>query len=121
MSFSKIDTVPFPEIFKQWAEEDKELDNDENRHKIKHRILKVEDYKGREHLVCIPSQLDAEGKYRRPKKLIEAERRGFKSVMEMIEADKKKEQEKTTVETNDLKRQVTELKAIVDTLLNKIV
>ena len=108
--------------FKRFIDEHKHLDCDEKRHLIKPIIHIIDkDCKGQEHLFCDKSQRDAEGKFRRPKKLIEAERRGFKSVMEMIEADKKKEQEKTPVETHDLKRQVTELKAIVETLLNRIV
>lgn len=104
MSFCKIDTVPFPKIFKQWEEEDKDLDNDDHRYKIKHRVLKVEDYPGQEHLVCIPSQLNAEGKYRKPKKLMEAERRGFKNVIEMLEADKKAEEDKKVKEQEDMKK-----------------
>ncbi|NBW38153.1 MAG: hypothetical protein EBR30_24650, partial [Cytophagia bacterium] len=41
--------------------------------------------------------------FRRPKKIVEAEQRGFTSVMEMMEADKKAEEDAKKKETEDLK------------------
>ena len=116
MSFQRIDPVPFPKIFETWAEEEKHLDNDERRHEMKYRVLKVEDYPGQEHLVCVPSQLNAEGRYRRPKKLIEAERRGFKSVFEMYEADKKEEEEKKASLLLEQDRKIAEQEKYIETL-----
>ena len=70
------------------------LDTDEKRHMIRPIIrLITEHHKGEEHLWCDPEQLDAQGKFRRPKLILEMERRGFKTVMEMVEADKKAEED----------------------------
>lgn len=81
--------------FKKIVDEHKHLDTDELRHQIKPIIHIIDrDCKGEEHLFCDKSQRNAEGKFRRPKKLIEAERRGFKSVAEMDMADKKESDEK---------------------------
>lgn len=80
--------------FRKFIEEQKHLDTDELRHTIKqiqHNIDK--DFKGQEHLFCDKEQLNAEGKFRRPKKLIEAEQRGFTSAYDMMEADKKAEED----------------------------
>jgi hypothetical protein len=106
--------------FKKFCDEQKHLDCDEHRHKIKPVIHIIDkDCKGQEHLFCDKSQRDAEGKFRRPKKLIEAERRGFTSVAEMVEADKKAEEDKKVQETTDLKKQVADLTALVQQLLKK--
>jgi len=84
----QIDPKDYP--FKKFIDEQKDLDCDEHRHKIKTVIHIIDkDCKGEEHIYCDKSQRDAEGKFRRPKKLMEAERRGFKGVMEMDLADKK--------------------------------
>jgi hypothetical protein len=112
-----IDPKDYP--YKKWIDECKHLDCDEHRHKMKTIAIRVEDQVGKEHLFCDKSQLDAEGKFRRPKKLIEAERRGFKSVMEMDNADKKAEEDKKLQEADDLKKQVADLTALVQTLLKK--
>ena len=96
-----------PNPFQKFYDEQKHLDTDELRHKIKPVVHVIDrDFKGQEHLYCDKSQLDAEGKYRRPKKLQEAERRGFKSVMEMYEADKKAEEDKKVKEADDLKNKL---------------
>lgn len=105
--------------FKKWIDEQKHLDTDEERHKMKPIKVRVEDMSGEEHLYCDKSQLDAEGKFRRPKKLQEAERRGFKSVMEMYEADKKAEEDKKVQEAVDLRRQVADLTALVKQLASQ--
>ena len=109
-----------PNPFQKFYDEQKHLDCDEHRHLIKPVVHIIDrDFKGQEHLYCDKSQLDAEGKYRRPKKLQEAERRGFKSVMEMYEADKKAEEDKKVQEAVDLRRQIADLTALVNQLLKK--
>jgi len=115
--------------FKKFIAEQKHLDCDEHRHKIKpicHIIDK--DCKGREHLFCDKSQRDAEGKFRRPKKMIEAEQRGFKSVAEMVEADKKAEEDAKAKAEEDLKKQLSQAqkdledyKALTEERFNKLV
>lgn len=81
-----IDPKDYP--FKYLIDAQKHLDTDELRHTIKPVKVNIASLVGKEHLYCDPAQLNAEGKYRRPKKLVEAERRGFKSVIEMDQADK---------------------------------
>ena len=89
------------------------LDTDEKRHLIRPMIrLITEHHKGEEHLFCDPEQLDAQGKFRRPKLILEAERRGFKTVMEMDEADKKAKEDARD-------KELAELKALVQQLLAK--
>lgn len=96
------------------------LDTDEKRHLIKPIIrLITEHHKGEEHLWCDPEQLNAEGKYRRPKIILEAERRGFKTVMEMVEADKKAIEDEKLKETADLRQQIADLRELVHLLLKK--
>jgi len=112
-----IDPKDYP--YKKWIDECKHLDCDEHRHKMTTITVRVEDQVGEEHLFCDKSQLCPEGKFRRPKKLIEAERRGFKSVMEMDNADKKAEEDKKAQEADDLKKQVADLTALVQSLLKK--
>lgn len=123
----KIDPKDYP--FKKFIDEQKHLDTDEDRHKMKpitHRI--DEHFKGQEHLFCDKSQLDAGGKFRRPKKLQEAERRGFNSVMEMDMADKKAAEDAKVKETDDLKKQLAQsqkdledYKALTEERFNKLV
>ena len=90
-----IDPKDYP--FRKWIEEQKHLDTDELRHTMKSFKVNIGSLPDPEKY-CAPEQLDAEGRYRRPKKLIEAERRGFKSVVEMDAADKKAEEEKKAEE-----------------------
>ena len=91
--------------FKKYIDECKHLDCDEHRHKIKSVIHIIDkDCRGQEHLFCDKSQRNAEGKFRRPKKIIEAEQRGFKSVAEMVDADKKAEEDKKRQEEEDMKK-----------------
>ena len=93
-----------PNPFQKFYDEQKHLDTDELRHQIKPVVHIIDkDFKGQEHLYCDKSQLDAEGRYRRPKKLQEAERRGFKSVMEMDMADKQAAEDAKAKEAQDLK------------------
>ena len=109
-----IDPKDYP--FKKWIDECKHLDCDEHRHEIKPIKVHIADMVGEEHRYCDKSQLCPEGKYRRPKKLMEAERRGFKSVMEMDNADKKAEEDKKAKEADDLKKQIADLTALVQQL-----
>lgn len=98
----QIDPKDYP--FKKFIDEQKHLDTDELRHTMKpiaHIIDK--DFKGQEHLFCDKEQRCPLGKFRRPKKIVEAEQRGFTSVMEMMEADKKEEEDAKKKETEDLK------------------
>lgn len=86
----QIDPKDYP--FKKFIDEQKHLDTDELRHTMKpiaHIIDK--DFKGQEHLFCDKEQRCPLGKFRRPKKIVEAEQRGFTSVMEMMEADQSSE------------------------------
>jgi hypothetical protein len=119
----KIDPKDYP--FKAYADAQKHLDTPELRHLIKpiqHVIDK--DFAGKEHLFCDPSQRDAQGKFRIPKALQKAKEKGFNTVMEMLDADKKAEEdakkaaeEAKVQETADLKKQVSDLTALVQQLL----
>lgn len=109
-----IDPNDYP--FKKWMDEQKHLDTDELRHEMKTIKVHIADMVGEEHLYCDKEQLCPEGKYRRPKKLMEAERKGFKSVMEMDMADKKAEEDKKVQESADLKKQIADLTALVQQL-----
>jgi hypothetical protein len=81
--------------FQKFYDEQKHLDTDELRHTIKPVIHVIDkDFKGEEHLFCDKEQRCPLGKFRRPKILVEAEKRGFVSTLEMAEADKKAEEEK---------------------------
>lgn len=138
-----VQSDPEDYTFKKFIDECKHLDCDEHRHKIKPIIHIIDkDFKGEEHLFCDKSQLCPEGKFRRPKKLMEAERRGFKSVAEMDMADKKviEDKERKDKETliqrsvileshaRDLEKQLAEsiksmedYKALTDERFNKLV
>ena len=108
----KIDPKDYP--FRKHIEEQAHLDNDENRHKIQtvqHCI--AHDFKGEEHMFCDKEQLCPLGKFRRPKKIIEAEQRGFATVMEMAEADKKAQEDAKQKEIDELKEMVKALMAKV--------
>ena len=110
-----IDPKDYP--FKKIIDEQAHLDTDELRHTIKsvHHVID-QHFKGEEHLYCDKSQRDGEGKFRRPKILVESERRGFTSVLEMYESDKKAEEDKKVQESADLKKQVADLTALVQQL-----
>ena len=114
----KIDPKDYP--FKKFIDEHKHLDTDELRTTIKPICHIIDqDFKGEEHLYCDKEQRNAEGKFRRPKRLAEAERRGFKSVAEMDMADKKAEEDKKLQESADLKKQVADLTALVQKLASQ--
>lgn len=112
MDAVKIEKLTTPYAFQKYIDEQKHLDTDELRHTMKpicHVIVK--DFKGEEHKFCDKEQRNAEGKYRRPKKLVEAESRGFASVAEMDNADKKAEEDKKQKEIDELKEMVKMLMA----------
>lgn len=106
----KIDPKDYP--FQKYIDEQKHLDTDELRHLMKpidHIIDR--DFPGEEHLYCDKSQLCYLGRFRRPKKMMEAEQRGFASVMDMMEADKKAVEDKKQKEIDELKELVRQLMA----------
>jgi hypothetical protein len=97
-----IDPKDYP--FQKYIDEQKHLDSDESRHLIKPVVHVIaQDFKGEEHLYCDKEQLCPLGKYRRPKKLVEAESKGFANVLEMEMADKKAEEDKKQKEIDELK------------------
>ena len=103
-----IDPKDYP--FKKIIDEQAHLDTDELRHTIKsvHHVID-QHFKGEEHLYCDKSQLSAEGKFRRPKILIESERRGFTSVLEMYVAVKKAKEDVASATITALATQITAL------------
>jgi hypothetical protein len=115
----KIDPKDYP--FQKIIDEQKELDTDELRHTIKPVIHVIDkDFKGEEHKFCDKEQLCPLGKYRRPKRLIEAERRGFTSVMEMMEADKKAEEDAKQKQNDAQQKEIDDLKEVVRQLMVRV-
>jgi len=112
MAHGFIDPKDYP--FKSFCDKYKHLDTDDSRHLIKpiHHIID-KDFKGQEHLYCDKEQLCPLGKYRRPKRLIEAESRGFASVAEMDMADKKAEEDAKQKKVEQQQRKLDELERIV--------
>lgn len=108
ITFSKSDK-PYP--FRKYIDEQKHLDTEESRHLIKPIIHVInEDFKGQEHLYCDKSQLCPLGKYRKPKIIVEAEQKGFKTFTEMLEFNKKLEEENKKVEEDAKKKEVSDLR-----------
>jgi len=115
----KIDPKDYP--FKNDCEERKRLDTDELRHTIKPTIHVIaQDFKGEEHKFCDKEQLCPLGKFRRPKKIIEAEQRGFATVFEMMEADKKAEEEAKKKEEEAKAKLIVDQKAELDDLKKQL-
>jgi hypothetical protein len=109
-----------PYAFQKFIDEQKHLDTDETRHLIKpiqHVINR--DFKGEEHLYCDKSQLCPLGKYRKPKIILEAERRGFNTIAEMVEADKKAEEEKKVKQMSDLRDFTQKQNDVIQQLITK--
>ena len=107
---SEKQTTPY--AFQKYIDEQKHLDTDELRHLMKpicHVV--VQDLKGEEHKYCDKEQLCPLGKFRRPKKMIEAESKGFASVADMMEAEKKAEEDKKQKQIDDLEEMVKALMA----------
>jgi hypothetical protein len=97
--------------FQKYIDEQKHLDTDELRHTMKpicHVV--IQDFKGEEHKFCDKEQLCPLGKYRRPKKLIESEQKGFASVADMMEANKKAEEDAKAKVIADQKAELDDLK-----------
>ena len=112
----QIDPKDYP--FKKFIDEQKHLDTDELRSTIKPVNHKIDEcFKGQEHLYCDKSQLCPLGKFRRPKILVESERRGFASVMEMEMANKKAEEDAKEERFNKQQQELDELKAIIKNLI----
>lgn len=111
----KIDPETYP--FRHHIEANKHLDTDEDRHKIQCIVETINDhYNGREHLFCDKDQL-RDGKFRIPKKLQEAQARGFKTIMEMYEADKKEADEKKAKEDQAKSKMIDTLQQqLIDTI-----
>lgn len=104
--------------FKKFQDEQKHLDTDELRHTIKPVVHIIDkDFKGEEHLYCAKEQLCPLGKYRRPKILVEAEKRGFTSAVEMMEADKKAEEDAKKNKAEQQQKEIDELKELVRQLI----
>jgi hypothetical protein len=114
----QIDPKDYP--FQQFIDAKKELDTDDSRHLIKPTIHVIaQDFKGEEHLFCDKEQRCPLGKYRRPKILVEAEKRGFTTGLEMMEADKKAEEEKKQKQSDAQQKEIDDLKELVRQLLAK--
>lgn len=110
-----IDPKDYP--FKKIIDEQAHLDTDELRHTIKSVNHHIEtDFKGQENLFCDKSQLDANGQWRRPKIMIQAEQRGFKNPIDMMDADKKSEENTKsaiiTAQVTQLTAQATQITAL---------
>jgi hypothetical protein len=115
----KIDPKDYP--FKKFIDEQKHLDTDEHRHKIKPVRHKIDEcLKGKEHLFCDKEQLCPLGKYRRPKKMMEAESKGFASVKEMFDADKKAEEDAKEKKVEQQQKQIDDLQEMVKALMAKL-
>lgn len=115
MEAVKIEKRTTPYAFQKYIDEQKHLDTDESRHLIKPVIHIIDkDFKGEEHRFCDKEQLTADGKFRRPKLLVEAESKGFTSTYDMMMADKKAEEDKKQQEIDDLKEVIRQLIIRVD-------
>ena len=110
MDAIKIEKLSTPYAFQKYIDEQKHLDTDETRHLIKpiYHIV-VQDFKGEEHKYCDKEQLCPLGKFRRPKKMMEAEEKGFASVADMVEAEKKAKEDKKQKQIDDLQQQLSQL------------
>ena len=120
MESVKIEKRSTPYAFQKYIDEHKHLDTDELRHMIKPICHVIDqDFKGQEHKFCDKSQLCPLGKFRRPKIMIEAERRGFSSVKDMIDADKKAEEDTKQKQIEQQQKEIDELKEMVKALMTK--
>ena len=112
MDAIKIEKLSTPYAFQKYIDEQKHLDTDETRHLIKpiYHIV-VQDFKGEEHKYCDKEQLCPLGKFRRPKKMMEAEEKGFASVADMVEAEKRAKEDAKQKQIDDLEEMVKALMA----------
>ena len=114
----QIDPKDYP--FKKIIDEQAHLDTDELRHTIKTVSHHIEtDFKGQEHLFCDKSQLDADGNWRRPKIMIQAEQRGFKTPIDMMDADKKAKEDVASATITAQATQITALQQQLSQLANQ--
>jgi 2-methylcitrate dehydratase PrpD len=112
MEPARIEKLSIPYAFQKYIDEQKHLDTDELRHTMKpicHVVVK--DLKGEEHKFCDKEQLCPLGKFRRPKKMMEAESKGFASVADMVEAEKKAKEDAKQQEIDELREMVKALMA----------
>jgi 2-methylcitrate dehydratase PrpD len=108
MESVKSEKLSTPYAYQKYIDEQKHLDTDELRHTMKpicHVV--VQDLKGEEHKFCDKEQLCPLGKFRRPKKMMEAESKGFASVADMMEAEKKAVEDAKQKEMDDLRQYKT--------------
>lgn len=118
MESVKIEKPSTPYAFQKYIDEQKHLDTDELRHTMKSIChVVVQDLKGEEHKYCDKEQLCPLGKFRRPKKMIEAEGKGFATVADMMEANKKAEEDAKEERFNKQQQELDELKAIIKNLI----
>ena len=110
MDAIKSEKLSTPYAFQKYIDEQKHLDTDALRHLMKPICnVVVQDFKGEEHKYCDKEQLCPLGKFRRPKKMMEAEEKGFASVADMVEAEKKAKEDKKQKQIDDLQQQLSQL------------
>jgi len=115
---TQIDPKNYP--FKKFIDDQSYLDTDELRHSIKTVSHHIEtDFKGEEHKYCDKEQLDESGKWRRPKIMTQAETRGFKTPIDMVEFDKKASEDAKAKEVTDLREFTTKQNDIIKQLITK--
>jgi lysyl-tRNA synthetase class II len=115
---TQIDPKDYP--FKKFIDDQAHLDTDELRHSIKTVSHHIEtDFKGNEHLYCDKTQLDANGKWKRPKIMTQAETKGFKTPIDMIDADKKAQEDAKVKEVSDLREFTAKQNDVIQKLIDK--
>ena len=117
VSTSQIDPKDYP--FKYLIDQQAHLDTDELRHTIKTACYHIADSKGEERLYCDKSQLDANGNWRKPKIMAQAEQRGFTSPIDMVEADKKAQEDTKTALLSSQASQITALQQQLTALVTQ--
>lgn len=121
MEAIKIEKLTTPYPFQKYIDEQKHLDTDELRHTMKSIChVVVQDFKGEEHKFCDKEQLCPLGKFRRPKKLVEAEEKGFASVSDMVEADKKAEEDAKQKKVEQQQKEIDDLREVVRQLIIRV-
>jgi hypothetical protein len=112
MESIKSEKLSTPYAYQKYIDEQKHLDTNESRHLMKSIChVVIQDFKGEEHKFCDKEQLCPLGKFRRPKKMMEAESKGFASVADMVEADKKAKEDAKQKQIDDLQEMVKALMA----------
>lgn len=113
----KIDPKDYP--FKAHIDAQKHLDTDELRHKIKPIETHIPTHHaGKEHQYCDKDQLDTNGKWKDDH--APAKARGFKTMREMWDADKKAEEDKKKKETDDAAKTISDLTQQVSNLTSLV-